>query len=679
MPFGLKNAGATYQRLIDRTFQHQVGRNIEAYVDDIVLKSHEENAMIADIQETFKTLRGINMKLNPSKCSFGMEEGKFLGHIVTARGIKANLKKIQAVIDIPSPRTMKQVQSLNGKLASLARFLSKAADRSLPFFKTLKGCLRKQDFSWTEEDEKAFQDMKKFLANLPTLTAPIPGETLTLYLGASKECVNVVLLADRRSSQMPIYFVSRALKGSEINYPALEKLALALVHSARRLRRYFQGHPVQVLTDKPIRQVLSKPEVSGRLAKWAIEIGEHEIMFQPRNAKKGQVLADFLAEVDGEEKDASKEEESPPWTLFTDGASSAGRSRAGLILIDPDKNEYTYALRFDFLASNNEAEYEALLAGLKIARKMKEENIHTYVDSQLVANQIKGAFEANQKTMQLYLEEARKVISEFKKFIIEQVPRSQNKKADALSKLASLTFAHLTKEVLVEVLEEKSIVPKKEVFQVEEAECWMTPLYNFIKDGTLPEDKESAKKIRMKAPMYLIMEGSLFRKSFLGPHLRCVGPLQAKELIQEVHGGTCGIHSGPGSVTTKIMRLGYFWPSLYRDAKEEIEKCQSCQMHAPVSNRPRRDLIPVTTAWPFYKWGIDIVGSFPRGIGNMKFLIVAVDYFTKWVEAKPSATITGQRVINFVWEHIVCRFGVPHVMVSDNGKWQSTTIKKYAP
>nr|XP_043619402.1 uncharacterized protein LOC122591233 [Erigeron canadensis] len=481
MPFGLKNAGATYQRLIDKTFQHQIGRNVEAYVDDIVIKSHEENAMITDIQETFNTLRGINMKLNPSKCSFGMEKGKFLGHIVTVRGIKANPKKIEAVVDMPSPKTKKQ------------------------------GCLRKQDFSWTEEAEKAFQDMKKFLADLPTLTTPIPEETLTLYLGASKECVRAVLLAERGSSQMPIYFVSRALK------------------------------------DKPIKQVLSKPEVSGRLAKWAIELGEHEITFQSRNAKKGQILADFLAEVDGEEEEVSKVEENPPWTLFTDGASSVGGSGAGLILIDPEKKEYTYALRFDFLASNNKAKYEALLAGLRIARKMGVEKIHAYVDSQLVANQIKGAFEASQKTMQLYLEEARKIIFEFKKFNIEQVPRSQNKKADALSKLTSLTFAHLTKEVLVEVLEEKSIVPKKEVSQTEEAECWMTPLYNFIKDGTLPEDKESARKTRMKAPMYLIMEGSLFRKSFLGPHLRCVGPLQAKELIQEVHGGTCGIHAGPRS------------------------------------------------------------------------------------------------------------------------------------
>nr|XP_043615952.1 uncharacterized protein LOC122587853 [Erigeron canadensis] len=663
MSFGLKNVGATYQRLIDKAFRDQIGRNVEAYVDDIVIKSQAEEIMLADVQESFDTLRSINMKLNPSKCSFEMEEGKFLGHIVTPKGIKANPKKIQAVIDIASPRTKKQVQSLNGKLAALARFLSKSAEKSLPFFRTLKGSLRKQDFSWSAEAEEAFKDMKKFLADLPTLTAPIAGETLTLYLVASKECVSAVLLAERSNRQMPIYFVNRALKGPEINYPCLEKLALVLVHAARRLRRYFQGQPIRVLIDKPIRQMLAKPEVSGQLAKWAIELGEHEISFHPRTSIKGQILADFL------EVQATQEEENPKWTLFTDGASNQEGSGAGLLLIDPEEREYTYALRFNFPASNNEAEYEALLAGLKMAKQMGVKKIQVFVDSQLVANQINGTFKANQASMQLYLEETKKLIEEFESFHIEQVRRNQNKKADALSKLVSLTFAHLTKEVLVEVLKEKSITKGNEVSQVEEEEdCWMTSIYNFIKNETLPKDNHEAQKVRMKAPMYLIIEDKLFRKSFLGPHLRCVGPSQAQTLIQEVHGGACGIHAGPRSVATKIMSLGYYWPSMNKDAKEEIEKCESCQIHAPISRIPKQDLIPVNTAWPFYKWGIDIVGPFPVGVGNVKFLIVVVKYFSKWVEAKPLATITGQRVINFVWEYIVCRFGVPHVLVSDNGK-----------
>ncbi|GJT83253.1 reverse transcriptase domain-containing protein [Tanacetum coccineum] len=145
MPFGLKNVGATYQRILDKVFESQIGRNIEAYVDNMVIKSMVEEDMLADIQETFERLRRINMKLNPRKCSFEMEEGQFLGHIVSKQGIKANPTKIQELTSLNPPKTIKEVQSLNGKLAALNRFLSKSAEKSLPFFKTLKGCLEKKD------------------------------------------------------------------------------------------------------------------------------------------------------------------------------------------------------------------------------------------------------------------------------------------------------------------------------------------------------------------------------------------------------------------------------------------------------------------------------------------------------------------------------------------------------
>ncbi|GKD59334.1 reverse transcriptase domain-containing protein [Tanacetum coccineum] len=149
MPFGLKNAGVTYQRLVDSAFKEQIGVNLEAYVDDMVIKSRTEQYIIKDIEQTFSTLRRINIKLNSKKCSFGMEEGKFLGYIVTSEGIRANPKKEKAVMDMPSPKTLKQMQSLSGKLAALNRFLSKSAERSLPFLDTLKKCTNKKDFRWT--------------------------------------------------------------------------------------------------------------------------------------------------------------------------------------------------------------------------------------------------------------------------------------------------------------------------------------------------------------------------------------------------------------------------------------------------------------------------------------------------------------------------------------------------
>ena len=157
MPFGLKNAGATYQRLVDNAFEKQVGRNLEVYVDDLVIKSHTEEELVRDIEETFKTLGRINMKLNTKKCTFGATEGMFLGYLIEPDGIKPCPEKIKAVIKLPSPRTLKEVQSLNGKLAGLNRFLSKSVDKSLPLFKTLTKCTKKGDFRWTPEAEEAFQ------------------------------------------------------------------------------------------------------------------------------------------------------------------------------------------------------------------------------------------------------------------------------------------------------------------------------------------------------------------------------------------------------------------------------------------------------------------------------------------------------------------------------------------
>ncbi|GJX59925.1 reverse transcriptase domain-containing protein [Tanacetum coccineum] len=279
----------------------------------------------------------------------------------------------------------------------------------------------------------------------------------------------------------------------------------------------------------------------------------------------------------------SEEATPKPWVLFTDGSSCLEGSGSGLILTNPEGEEFTYALRFEFDASNNEAEYEALIAGLRIGEQMGIKNLIAKVDSRLVANQINGSYEAKEQSMTQYLEKARALIDSFEKFSIEQVPRSENKKADALSKIASTSFAHLTKQVLVETLKRKSI-EEREILAIieEEGYCWMTPLVDYLTEGILPGE---AKKTRRSVP-----------------------------------------------------------------------------------RNPQQKLTPITSPWPFYKWRIDISGPFPEAQGKVKFLIVAIDYFTKWIEAKPVATITGSQVKKFVWDNIVCRFGLPGEIISDNGK-----------
>ncbi|GKC70898.1 reverse transcriptase domain-containing protein [Tanacetum coccineum] len=196
------------------------------------------------------------------------------------------------------------------------------------------------------------------------------------------------------------------------------------------------------------------------MLKWKFELEAFDITYRPRTSIYGQVLADLIAErleEDGLPIETQIEEAIPAsWTLFTDGSSCLEGSGAGLILTNPEGIEFTYALRFEFDTSNNEAEYGALVARLRIAEQIGVQNLEVKFDSRLVANQINGSYIAREQSMIQYLEKAKTLISSFTKFSIEQVSRSENKKAYALSKIASSSFAYLTKQVLVEVLKEKS-------------------------------------------------------------------------------------------------------------------------------------------------------------------------------------------------------------------------------
>nr|GEW99782.1 reverse transcriptase domain-containing protein [Tanacetum cinerariifolium] len=241
---------------------------------------------------------------------------------------------------------------------------------------------------------------------------------------------------------------------------------------------------------------------------------------------------------------------------------------------DPWSREFTYALRFQFTASNNEAEYETLVAGLRIATQMGVKKVQVNVDSKLVANQVLGMYVAKEDNMIKYLEIVKGLVSGFTTFSIRQVPRSKNKKADALSKIASTSFAHLSKKVLVEVLENKSIKGNEVTAVIEEeGPTWMTQLVDYLKEGILPGDEKEARKIRLKARQYEFIEGVLYRCSFLTPWLRCVGPLQEDYVMREIHEGSCSMHAGPRSVVAKDMRLGYYWPTMHKDARDMIRKC----------------------------------------------------------------------------------------------------------
>ena len=194
-------------------------------------------------------------------------------------------------MELEPPMTVKVVQSLNGKVAALNRFLSKATDKCLPFFRVLR-----KSFEWTDECQKAFEDLKKYLLSPPLLSPSTPGEELYLYIAVSQAVVSVALVRDEEGSQRPVYFISRAFQGAKERYPRMEKLAFALITAAWKLKPYFQAHTIVVLTDQPLKRAMSSPEAVGRMALWAIELSEFDVQYRPRMAVKGQIVADFIAE-----------------------------------------------------------------------------------------------------------------------------------------------------------------------------------------------------------------------------------------------------------------------------------------------------------------------------------------------------------------------------------------------
>ncbi|GJT85146.1 reverse transcriptase domain-containing protein [Tanacetum coccineum] len=478
MPFGLKNTRVTYQRLVDKVFHDKIGRNLEEYIDDMVIKSTFEEEMLANIKETFEKFRSINMKLNPKKCSFDVEEGPFLGHPITKQGIRAKPLK--------------------------------GTERSLPFFKVLKSCTNKKNIQWTQEANAALQEMKKFVEILLTLTTLVQVEILIIYLTASTESISAALFAKREEDK-------------EVTKESKEKA------------------------------------------------------------------------------DTKPTKTSCEWKLFTDEAVSSDSSGAGLMLIDPEGKEYTCALRFRFETTNNEAEYKALLVGLQISQDMEITSLAIFVDSQLLVNQIKGTYEAKQPTIKEYLQKTKEALKGFDSYTIEHIRRNQNKKPDALSKLASMTFEHLTKEVLVEVLLKRSI-EGKEILQ----------------------DPKESRKIKVKAPQYKLIRGNLYQRSFYTPWLRCVASPQTDDIAKEVHNGSCGFNAEPRSMVVRIMKQGYYWPLMHRDTAKILQDCEKCKEQSAIKKVVESNAMTAGSGWPFSLWGFNILRPLPTAPGGFKFLAIAI-------------------------------------------------------
>ncbi|XP_072074432.1 uncharacterized protein [Arachis hypogaea] len=344
--------------------------------------------------------------------------------------------------------------------------------------------------------------------------------------GVTDWAISSALVTERNKVQHPIYFVSKTLQHAELNYPRIEKLALALVFSARRLRPYFQSHVIHVRTDHPLRQVLHKPEIAGRLIKWAVELSEFDIRYQSRGPIKSQFLADFIAELTM----PSEEDHTKQWTLYVDGSSNNGGCGAGIRLEADDGLILEHSIHLAFKSSNNQSEYEALIAGLRLCLDLQISAIKVFCDSLLVVQQGKD---------------------------------------------------------------------------------WRDDFIHYLQTGAIPEGVENNKKFRRQASSFTIFNGTLYRRGYTRPLLKCLNKPEADIALAEAHEGICGTHTGARSLASKILRAGFFWPTLKQDSQQKIRSCNNCQRHTPLIHIPAEQLHHSDISWPFNQWGLDILGPFP--------------------------------------------------------------------
>ncbi|XP_014506155.1 uncharacterized protein LOC106765899 [Vigna radiata var. radiata] len=654
MPFGLKNAGATYQRLMDKVFQRQIGRCMEVYVDDMVVRSRSVEEHLRDLAEVLDQVRKFGMRLNPLKCTFGVSAGKFLGFMLTSRGIEANPDKCRAILEMRSPSSLKEVQRLVGRLTSLSRFIPKLADRIQPILKLMK---KQKQVEWNDRCEAAFDEVKQILSNPPVMRRPDYGCDLHLFLAVGEEAVSAALVQEVPEFR-PVYFISRVLKEPETRYQQLEKIVLALVIATRRLRPYLQGNQVIVRTDYPISKILRKLDLAGRMIGWFIELSEFGLRYEPRGSIKGQHLADFVAELPGRSSHCYS------WVLYVDGSSSLKGGGAGVVLEGPDGIVVEQALIFRFKASNNQAESEALIAGLELARDLGVKVLCCKMDSQLVAGHMNGTFQIKDDQLLKYFHRAKQLFAHFDSIEVNHIPRSENQRADRLSKLSTGKekgqLSSLVRQIIF-----KPAVECLQVYSTAERDDWRREIVRLIQQqeaGTTLRTEESKQVAR-----YVMVGEELYRRGYVTPMLKCVSKDESEYVMQELHEGICGRHGGGRSLRARALRAGFYWPTMEKDCQAFVVKCLACQKHGNIIHTQAAALSAIVSPWPYAQWGMDIVGSFPTGRSQFKFLLVAIDYFTKWVEAEPLAKISASQVQKFVWR-LICRFGLPKHIITDNGR-----------
>ena len=330
----------------------------------------------------------------------------------------------------------------------------------------------------------------------------------------------------------------------------------------------------------------------------------------------------------------------------------------------------------NFQPTNNEAKYEALSFGLGLAKHLGVKLLKVRSDSKLKTKQVARRFKANEPIMKASFDKASALSCQFQSFSIEQVPWELNQRADELSK--GVALREYDRRTKIMSVTEHNVLNAEQICSINnEPPSWMDLIIMYLQHGELPENKNEARNLPIRTARYALIANHLYRKSFTGPYLRCLNSDDARRLLEDIHEGVCGNHFGDRSLAHKALTVGYYWSYMMTEAIEYVKKCDKCQHFAPLKHQSVEHLNSIASPRPFAKWGLDIIGEWPQSPGGKRYVLMATNYFTKWVTAEAYTTVNQSDSISFVWKHLICQFGVPRELVADNGtQFQNNKLKE---
>jgi ribonuclease HI len=426
-------------------------------------------------------------------------------------------------------------------------------------------------------------------------------------------------------------------------------------------------------------QVIQNRKAERRIARRALKLMGQNISYAPRSAIKSYVLADFVAEWT-KIQTLLVPIEHETWIMYFDGSVMKKGAGVGLGFILSLGVRIEYMVRLHFSASNNVAEYEALINSLRIAVELGIRRLEIRGDSELVVDQVMKEKNCVDPKMAAYCQAIRNLEGKFHGLELHHVLHDYNKVTDILAKTASSRkpVPHglfVTDQHVPSVLAEGEKPPEAEGPEVMEIDQppepnledpdWHFPILEWLVEGKLPSDQIEARCITRRAKVFVLIEGELYKRGAVGILMRCILRDQGRELLCEIHAGTCGHHVGPRTLVGKAFRQGFYWPTTVVDSKDIMHRCEGCQFYARQTHLPAQALQTIPIIWLFAKWHLDMVGPLRQAPGGFTHLLMAIEKFSKWIEARPIVNIRSKEVVAFFTD-IIYSFGIPNTIINNN-------------